>query len=91
MAPIAFVIAGQGSVPARVLLWGGILLGVVFIFVAVIYVLRWKMLSKNDKSEPGFTMELIDRLHDEGALADEEYRLARRSVLGLTDPDTPEK
>ncbi len=91
MVPIAFVIAGQeGSVPVIVLLWGGILLGVVFILVAVIYVMRWITLSKSTKRSPGFTMEQIDRLHDEGVLAEEEYRLVRRSVLGWTDTDTPE-
>ncbi len=92
MAPIAFVIAGlDESAFAGVWLWGGILLGVVFILVAVIYILRWIALNKSTGRKPGFTIEQIDRFRDEGVLTDEEYRLARRTILGLTDPGTPEK
>ena len=91
MTPIAFVVAGQGATIARVWLWVGILLGAIFIFIAAIYVVRWIALSRDTKRNAGFTIDQIDRLHDEGALTEEEYRRARRTALGLTDPDTPEK
>ena len=92
MVPIAFVIAGQEGgtfdthflliMGACILLAGAICLGV--------YFLRRSILDKDTGNGPGFTIEQIDRLHDEGALTEEEYRLARRSALGLTDPDAPE-
>ena len=91
MMPIAFVIVGQDQPDlAKIGLWFAVLVAAVLILGVAIYVLRWIALSKSDKHRPGFTIEEIDRLHDEGALTEEEYRLARRSALGLTDSDAPE-
>ena len=89
MVPIAFVIAGQDETITKIVLeWVGVLL-VAAICVAA-YILRRIVFGKDTKHRTGFTIEQIDRLHNEGALTEEEYRLARRSALGLTDPDAPE-
>ena len=91
MVPIAFVIAGQDQPGlAKIGLWFAVLVAAVLILGVVVYILRWMALSKSDKHRTGFTIEQIDRLHNEGVLTEEEYRLARRSALGLTDPDAPE-
>ena len=89
MVPIAWVIAGHDwSALTGVGLWVVGLLGAMTVFAVAIYILRGKLLTWSDeKSESGFTMKQIDRLHDEGVLTDEEYRLARRNAMGLTGSD----
>ena len=91
MTSIAFVIVGQSRHElGRIGLWFAVLMAAVLILGAAVYILRWMALSRSDKHNTGFTIEQIERLRNEGALTEEEYRLARRSALGLTDPDAPE-
>ncbi len=90
MLPIAFVIAEQeGTVTAIVWVLGSVLATAAICVAA--HILRRMVFSKSDKHSPGFTIEQIDRLHNEGVLTKEEYRLARRSALGLTDLDASEQ
>ncbi len=90
MAPIAFVIAWpDGSAIGTAWIWVSIPLAAVL--VVLLYILRRMALEKSHRLGDEFTIEQIDRLRDEGALTDEEYRLARRAVLGLNNPDALEK
>ena len=96
MAPIAFVMAGQEGpifdVTFLLIMGAGILL--VGVISLAVHFLRRMVLDKSRRKtdgDAGFTMEQIDRLRNEDVLTDEEHRLARRSVLGLNEPDTPEQ
>ncbi|MCD4699517.1 MAG: hypothetical protein K8R91_02970 [Phycisphaerae bacterium] len=92
MVPIAFVIAGSGREGLTdTVVWSVILLVAVFAFVAVIYILRRMLLNKGDRRNMGFTIDQIDRLHNDNSLTEEEYRRARRAALRLDNPDTLEK
>lgn len=89
MVLIAFVIAGSSRDGfTGTVVWYIILMAAVAAFVAVIYILRRWLLGKGDLHDTGFTIDQIERLHDENSLTDEEYRRARRAAL---DPDEPAK
>lgn len=76
---------GTGST-ASLLIWAGVLVGVVMMLSAVLMVVRKKMLSREaDEGAAGQSglLAQLRAMHDQGKLTDDEYAAAKRRLAGV--------
>ena len=92
LAPTLGQTTGNGSGTVSLLIWAGILVGIVMLLSGAVMVLRRKMLSGTEEASVG-RAGLLDQLramHEQGKLTDEEYAAAKRRLVGLSrGGDTP--
>lgn len=74
-----------GPQALRIVLWSLAVLAAFLLGGAVVFYWLKRRLLSDDESDrpPGFTLESLERLRDEGQLTEEEFRRLRKSALGL--------
>ncbi len=83
---------GTGST-VSLLVWAGVLVGVVMVLSAALMVVRKKMLSREaDEGAAGESglLAQLRAMHDQGKLSNDEYAAAKRRLAGVSrEPRTP--
>lgn len=77
---------GSGST-ISLLIWAGVLVGVVMVLSAALLVVRKKMLSRDADDGAAGQSGLLAQLramHEQGKLSDDEYAAAKRRMAGVS-------
>ncbi len=87
----ASIAVGQrvGSLFADVIIRVLVLIVVIGLFVLVAAVIRRMAVGMGEQPSEGMTIEQLDGLLSRGAITEQEYRLARRSLLKLRQQSAP--
>jgi len=78
--------AGRGhldQLSSEALIWSAAAIAAVILLGVVVLVVRRRALNAEARSPSSEAIDEVERLHQDGLLTDEEYRRARRAVLGL--------
>ena len=90
--PIALpcLLAVARSPFARVLPWLGLLLLIVIVGAVVVMSLRRSLTRRHDSAR-GYTLHDLRSMHAAGELSDEEFELARQSIIRRVSESPPSK
>lgn len=71
---------------AQILIWSGVLMGLVIVLAIVMVIARRRSGSQPAQSAP-FTLGELRKLRDQGQLTDEEYQRTRDRLVGMARSD----
>ena len=67
----------------QILVAGGVLLAAIVVLTVAYKWLRRRLDRPDESTDSGFSIEVLERLHGQGAISDGEFERLRQQALGL--------